>query len=127
MANFLFPVSAAPVAVISSASLDDFNESFDLLFDPLFAVEFLFVLSGLSGGDGLPRVPVRLPLTAASPIPSSGTAEVRHWDLAALSSAVWAAFLSASFRFLCNLSASVSARPPLAPLDLRPLISIDLN
>ena len=99
MANFLLPVSvsAAPVVVISSSTLDDFNESVDLLFDPLFAVEFLFALTGLSGGDGLSRVPVRLPLTAASPIPSSGTVEVRDWDLAALFSAVWAAFYQLLF------------------------------
>jgi hypothetical protein len=99
---------------------NDFNESADLLFDPLFAVEFLFVLSGLSGGDGLPFVPVRLPLTAASPIPSSGTIEDRDIDLAALSS-VLEDFLSASFCFLCNLSASRQL------FDLRPLISTDLN
>jgi hypothetical protein len=114
--NLAFPDETAPDTATSS-SLDD-SKAPALLFDGLRVVD---LDTGLARGEGLLACDtLRLTVADASTKPSSFA--VRKLALAALLSAVWESFCSASFRFLVALSFSVSAACPPDDL-LLPLIS----
>ena len=95
--NLVFPAATAPATTASSSSLDE-SKVPPLPF-PLLRVDGLD--TGL--GEGLPACDtLRLAVADASTKPSS--LADRELALAALPSAVWAFFCSASFRFLVALS-----------------------
>ena len=115
--NLAFPAEAAP-ATATSSSLDD-SKVAPLPFDFLLVVD---LDTGLARGEGLPACDtLRLEVAAASSKPSSFAP--RELALAALPSAVWAFFCSASFRFLFAFSVSDSAAGPPDDL-LLPLVSL---